>query len=57
MGHPDHLPGDRRAARANYATDPTTKDYVDKLNIFILPSSNPDGGHDSFHDFGCSART
>ena len=22
----------------NYATDPTTKEYVDKLNIFILPS-------------------
>ena len=25
----------------NYATDPTTKEYVDKLNIFILPSSTP----------------
>jgi hypothetical protein len=34
----------------NYATDPTTKEYVDKLNIFILPSSNPDGGHAAFHD-------
>ena len=34
----------------NYATDPTTKEYVDKLNIFILPSVNPDGGHYAFHD-------
>ena len=34
----------------NYATDPTTKEYVDKLNIFILPVSNPDGGHAAFHD-------
>ncbi|MBE2318011.1 chitobiase/beta-hexosaminidase C-terminal domain-containing protein [Solirubrobacter sp. CPCC 204708] len=34
----------------NYATDPTTKEYVDKLNIFILPSVNPDGGHASFHE-------
>ena len=23
---------------ANYMTDPTTKEYVDKLNVFILPS-------------------
>ena len=29
----------------NYATDPTTKAYVDNLDIFILPSVNPDGGH------------
>ncbi|HEX6657161.1 MAG TPA: M14 family metallopeptidase, partial [Ilumatobacter sp.] len=35
----------------NYATDPTTKEYVDKLNVFILPSVNPDGGHAAFHDF------
>ncbi|HWK24960.1 MAG TPA: M14 family zinc carboxypeptidase [Solirubrobacter sp.] len=34
----------------NYATDPTTKAYVDNLDIFILPSSNPDGGHYSFYD-------
>jgi hypothetical protein len=34
----------------NYATDPTTKEYVDKLNVFILPSVNPDGGHASFYD-------
>ena len=28
----------------NYAIDPTTKEYVDKLNVFILPVVNPDGG-------------
>lgn len=35
----------------NYAIDPTTKDFVDNLDIFIVPSSNPDGGHYSFYDF------
>ena len=34
----------------NYATDPTTKAYVDNLDIFILPSVNPDGSHYSFYD-------
>ncbi|HEX6026316.1 MAG TPA: M14 family zinc carboxypeptidase [Solirubrobacter sp.] len=34
----------------NYAIDATTKEYVDNLDIFILPSSNPDGGHVSFYD-------
>ena len=34
----------------NYATDPTTKEYVDRLNIFILPNANPDGGHAAFYD-------
>ena len=29
----------------NYATDPTTKSYVDNLDIFILPVVNPDGTH------------
>ena len=40
----------------NYATDPTTKAYVDNLDIFILPSVNPDGGHYSFYDFGSKRR-
>lgn len=35
---------------ANYATDAKTKDLVDNLDIFIIPSVNPDGGHYSFHD-------
>ena len=34
----------------NYATDPTTKAYVDNLDIFILPVVNPDGTHASFYD-------
>ena len=34
----------------NYATDPTTKEYVDRLNIFILPVVNPDGAHNSIHE-------
>ena len=41
---------------SNYATDPTTKSYVDNLDIFILPSANPDGGHYSFYDFGSKRR-
>ena len=41
---------------SNYATDPTTKAYVDNLDIFILPSVNPDGGHYSFYDFGSKRR-
>jgi hypothetical protein len=34
----------------NYAIDPTTRAYVDNLDIFILPSSNPDGAHYSMYD-------
>ena len=41
----------------NYATDPTTKEYVDKLNVFILPSSNPDGGHAASMTTARNART
>jgi hypothetical protein len=35
----------------NYAIDPRTRQLVDNLDIFILPSSNPDGGHYSIHNF------
>jgi hypothetical protein len=35
----------------NYAIDPNTRELVDNLDIFILPSSNPDGGHYSIHNF------
>src|SRR3954470_6173161 len=35
---------------ANYATDATTRSYVDNLDIFILPVVNPDGTHYSFQD-------
>ena len=30
--------------------DPALKEYLDKLNVFILPVSNPDGAHAAFHD-------
>ncbi|RKQ93513.1 chitobiase/beta-hexosaminidase-like protein [Solirubrobacter pauli] len=40
----------------NYATDPTTKSYVDNLDIFILPSANPDGAHYSMYDFNSKRR-
>jgi hypothetical protein len=35
----------------NYAIDDTTHKLVDNLDIFILPSSNPDGSHYSMYDF------
>jgi hypothetical protein len=35
----------------NYALDPNIKRLVDNLEIFILPASNPDGGHYSLYDF------
>jgi hypothetical protein len=40
----------------NYAIDPTTREIVDNLDIFILPSSNPDGGHYSMHNFNFQRR-
>jgi hypothetical protein len=35
----------------NYAIDPHTRGLVDNLDIFILPSSNPDGAHYSMYNF------
>ena len=35
----------------NYAIDPQVKKLVNNLEIFILPSSNPDGSHYSMYDF------
>ena len=40
----------------NYAIDPKTRELVDNLDIFILPSSNPDGGHYSMHNFAQQRR-
>ncbi len=40
----------------NYATDKRTRKLVDNLDIFILPSSNPDGGHYSMHNFNMQRR-
>src|ERR687896_2467501 len=41
----------------NYAIDPATREFVDNLDIFILPSSNPDGSHYSIHNFSQQRRT
>jgi zinc carboxypeptidase/chitobiase/beta-hexosaminidase-like protein len=35
----------------NYAQDASTKKLVNNLDIWIVPSVNPDGGHFSFYDF------
>jgi hypothetical protein len=35
----------------NYAHDGRTKQLVNDLDIWIVPSVNPDGGHYSFYDF------
>ena len=40
----------------NYAIDPQTRKLVDNLDIFILPSSNPDGAHYSMHNFAQQRR-
>jgi Zinc carboxypeptidase/Chitobiase/beta-hexosaminidase C-terminal domain len=40
----------------NYAIDPQTRKLVDNLDIFILPSSNPDGSHYSLHNFNFQRR-
>jgi hypothetical protein len=40
----------------NYAIDPRTRELVDNLDIFILPSSNPDGAHYSMHNFNFQRR-
>jgi hypothetical protein len=41
----------------NYGLDKTTQKLVDTLDIFILPSSNPDGAHYSMHNFNSQRRT
>jgi len=40
----------------NYAIDKETRRLVDNLDIFILPVSNPDGSHYSFHNFNMQRR-
>jgi hypothetical protein len=40
----------------NYAIDPRTRRLVDNLDIFILPSSNPDGSHYSMYNFNFQRR-
>jgi hypothetical protein len=40
----------------NYAIDTRTRQLVNQLDIFVLPSVNPDGGTYSFYDFGSQRR-
>ncbi|MBC6466416.1 M14 family metallopeptidase [Actinomadura alba] len=40
----------------NYSRDATTRKLVDGLDIFVLPSVNPDGGHYSMYDFNMQRR-
>ena len=40
----------------NYAINRQTRRLVNNLDIFILPSSNPDGGHYSMHNFNFQRR-
>ncbi|MBB4915453.1 M14 family metallopeptidase [Streptosporangium saharense] len=35
----------------NYAHDPRTRKIIDDLDIFVLPTANPDGAHYSFYDY------
>ena len=41
----------------NYAHDGETRQLVDNLDIFIVPTVNPDGGHYSFYDFNFQRKT
>jgi hypothetical protein len=36
---------------ANYATDPATRDLLDSVDVFVIPTVNPDGANYSFNDF------
>jgi len=40
----------------NYAIDGHTRELVNNLDIFIIPSSNPDGSLYSFHNFNMQRR-
>lgn len=41
----------------NYATDENTRSLLDTLDIFIVPSMNPDGSHYSFYDYNFQRKT
>ncbi|MFF5110050.1 M14 family metallopeptidase [Streptosporangium sp. NPDC000509] len=41
----------------NYARDGETKKLVDNLDIFIMPTVNPDGGHYSVYDYNMQRKT
>ncbi|WP_254119661.1 M14 family metallopeptidase [Bacillus sp. FJAT-29790] len=41
----------------NYAHDAETKKLVNNLDIFLVPSVNPDGGHYSFYDYNMQRKS
>ena len=41
----------------NYATDPQTKELLDNVEVFISPTSNPDGAHYSMYDSSVQRKT
>ena len=41
----------------NYATDPQTKQLLDNVEVFISPTSNPDGAHYSMYDSSVQRKT
>ena len=36
---------------ANHATDPATRELLDDVDVFVIPTVNPDGANYAFHDF------
>lgn len=36
---------------ANYATDPATRELLHSVEVFVIPTVNPDGANYSFNDF------
>jgi murein tripeptide amidase MpaA len=41
---------------ANYATDPATRDLLRSVDVFVIPTVNPDGANYTFNDFDFQRR-
>jgi murein tripeptide amidase MpaA len=42
---------------ANYATDPATRDLLRSVDVFVIPTVNPDGANYTFNDFNFQRKT